>query len=216
MAPRVSEDPVPADSERREEAPSGFPGGGRGRSPVRAESLTELIEAKVKEVVEQTLKEKETRTKRLAIAVVSKGTIDAAYPALILASTASAMGMEAGVYFSFFGLNILKKRNQDALKLVPLGNPALPIPIPNIVAMLPGVTALATAMMKRDIKKKKIATVPELMQIAIESGVQLWPCQMAMDMFDIKKGDLIDGLPDPVGAATFLEYASHADVTLYV
>jgi peroxiredoxin family protein len=179
-------------------------------------SLTELIEAKVKEVVEQKLKERETRTKRLAIAVVSKGTIDAAYPALILASTASAMGMEVGVYFSFFGLNILKKGNTDKLKLVPLGNPALPIPMPNLVAMLPGVTALATAMMKRDIKKKKIATVPELMQIALESGVKLWPCQMAMDMFDIKKGDLIGGLPEPVGAATFLEFAGEADITLFI
>jgi peroxiredoxin family protein len=182
-------------------------------------SLTDLIESKVKEVVEQKLKEikeKETRPKRLAIAVVSKGTIDAAYPALILASTAAAMGMEAGVYFSFFGLNILKKGAQDKLLLEPFGNPALPMPMPKILAMLPGVTALATAMMKRDIKKKKIATVPELMQIAMESGVKLWPCQMAMDMFNIKREDLMDGLPDPVGAATFLEYAGEADITLFI
>lgn len=186
-------------------------------------SLTELIEAKVKEAVDLRLKElkdeekgKKTRPKRLAIAVVSKGTIDAAYPALILASTAASLNMEVGIYFSFFGLNILKKNSKDSLKLVPLGNPALPIPMPNIVAMLPGMTALATMMMKKDIKKKKIATVPELMQVAIESGVKLWPCQMAMDMFDIKRGDLIDGLPDPVGAATFLEYAGEADITLYI
>ena len=186
-------------------------------------SLTELIEAKVKEAVDRRLKElqkeekaKETRPKRLAIAVVSKGTIDAAYPALILASTAASLNMEVGVYFSFFGLNILKKSGQDSLKLVPLGNPALPIPMPNIVAMLPGMTALATMMMKKDIKKKKIASIPELMQVAIESGVKLWPCQMAMDMFDIKKTDLIDGLADPVGAATFLEYAGEADITLYI
>ncbi len=182
-------------------------------------SLTDLIEAKVEEAVDRRLKEakeKETGPKRLAIAVVSKGTIDAAYPALILATAAASLEMEVGVYFSFFGLNILKKGNQDSLKLVPLGNPALPIPIPNIVAMLPGVTALATMMMKRDIKKKKIATVPELMQIALESGVKLWPCQMAMDMFDIKREALIDGLPDPVGAATFLEYAAEADITLFI
>lgn len=182
-------------------------------------SLTDLIEAKVKEVVEQKLKaikEKETRTKRLAIAVVSKGTIDAAYPALILATTAASLDMEVGVYFSFCGLNILKKGSTDSLKLVPLGNPALPIPMPNIVAMLPGMTALATMMMKRDIKKKKIATVPELMQIAMETGVKLWPCSMAMGMFNIKKEDLIDGLPDPVGAATFLEFASEADITLFI
>ena len=188
-------------------------------------SLNDLIEAKVKELLDQRVeklveeklrKEKESRPKRLAIAVVSKGTIETAYAALILATTAAALDMEAGVYFSFFGLNILKKGNQDSLKVVPLGNPAMPVNMPNIVSVLPGMTALATMMMKREIKKKKIATIPELMQIAIESGVKLWPCQMAMDMFNLKKEDLIDGLPDPVGAATFLEYAGDADITLFI
>jgi peroxiredoxin family protein len=188
-------------------------------------SLNDLIEAKVKELLDQRVealveeklkKEKESRRKRLAIAVVSKGTIETAYSALILATTAAAMDMEAGLYFSFFGLNILKKGNQDSLKVVPLGNPAMPVSMPNIVSVLPGMTALATMMMKREIKKKKIASIPELMQIAIESGVKLWPCQMAMNMFDLKKEDLIDGLPDPVGAATFLEYAGEADITLFI
>ena len=188
-------------------------------------SLNDLIEAKVKEILDQRVealvaeklkKEKESRRKRLAIAVVSKGTIETAYAALILATTAAAMEMEVGVYFSFFGLNILKKGNQDSLKVVPLGNPAMPVAMPNIVSVLPGMTALATLMMKREIKKKKIATIPELMQIALETGVKLWPCQMAMDMFNLKKDDLIDGLPDPVGAATFLEYAGEADITLFI
>jgi len=173
--------------------------------------LNELIEAKLKAV-----KEKETEQKRLAIAVVSKGTIDTAYPALILATAAAALDMECGVYFSFFGLNILKKANQDGLKIVPLGNPAMPIPLPNILAILPGVSAFATWFMKRQIKQKKIASIPELMAIAKESGVKLWPCQMAMDMFDIKREDLIDGLQEPVGAATFLEFAADADITLFI
>ncbi|HUK55212.1 MAG TPA: DsrE/DsrF/DrsH-like family protein [Nitrospiria bacterium] len=188
-------------------------------------SLNDLIEAKVREIVDQRVgtlveeklkKEKESRRKRLAIAVVSKGTIETAYAALILATTAAALDMEVGVYFSFFGLNILKKGNQDSLKVVPLGNPAMPVAMPNIVSVLPGMTALATLMMKREIKKKKIATIPDLMQIALETGVKLWPCQMAMDMFNLKKEDLIDGLPDPVGAATFLEYAGEADITLFI
>jgi peroxiredoxin family protein len=173
--------------------------------------LNELIEAKLK-----IAKEKETKQKRLAIAVVSKGTIDAAYPALILSTAGAALDMECGVYFSFFGLNILKKANQDNLKVVPLGNPAMPVPLPNVVAMLPGVSAFATWFMKRQIKQKKIASVPELMEIAKESGVKLWPCQMAMDMFGIKRADLIDGLQEPVGAATFLEFAADADITLFI
>ncbi|MBI3596040.1 MAG: DsrE/DsrF/DrsH-like family protein [Nitrospirae bacterium] len=194
-------------------------------STILDKSLNDLIEAKVKEILDQRVealvaeklkKEKDSRRKRLAIAVVSKGTFEAAYAALILATTAAAMDMEVGVYFSFFGLNILKKGNQDSLKVVPLGNPAMPVAMPNIVSVLPGMTAFATLMMKREIKKKKIATVPELMQIALETGVKLWPCQMAMDMFNLKKEDLIDGLPDPVGAATFLEYAGEADITLFI
>jgi len=188
-------------------------------------SLNDLIEAKVKELLDRRVealveeklkKEKENRQKRLAIAVVSKGTIETAYSALILSTTAAALDMEVGVYFSFFGLNILKKGNQDNLKVVPLGNPAMPVNMPNLVSVLPGMTALATMMMKRAIKKKKIATIPELMKIAIESGVKLWPCQMAMSMFDLKKEDLIEGLPDPVGAATFLEFAGEADITLFI
>ena len=189
--------------------------------------LNELIEAKVNEIVERRLEtlveqrltsltKKETKRKRLAIAVVSRGTIDAAYAALILATTGAALEMEVGVYFSFFGLNILKKGNQDALKVIPLGNPAMPVNMPNIVSVLPGMTALATMMMKRTIKEKKIATVPELMEAALESGVTLWPCQMAMEMFGIKKEELIDGLPAPVGAATFLEFAADADITLFI
>jgi len=181
--------------------------------------LNELIEARVNELVDRRLAEqtaKKSRTKRLAIAVVSRGTIDAAYAALILATTGAALDMEVGVYFSFFGLNILKKGNQDHLQVVPLGNPAMPVTMPNIISMLPGMTALATMMMKQTIKQKKIATVPELMDAALESGVKLWPCQMAMEMFDIKRSDLIDGLPDPVGAATFLEFAGDADITLFI
>ena len=189
--------------------------------------LNELIEARVSELVEQRLEtlvderlallmKKEVKQKRMAIACVSRGTIDAAYATLILATTGAALDMEVGVYFSFFGLNVLKKENRDGLKVVPLGNPAMPVTMPNIVSMLPGMTDLATLMMKRTIKKKNIASIPELMDAAIESGVKLWPCQMAMNMFDIERADLIDGLPDPVGATTFLEFACDANITLFI
>jgi len=196
-------------------------------STVAETSLNELIEAKVEAVLDQRLqtlveeklqrlRKKESRPKRVAIAMVSRGTLDAAYPAFILATAAAAMGMECGIYFSFFGLNILKKKTQARLKLVPVGNPALPLPVPNLIGVLPGMTALATFLVKLTIRKKKIATVPELLQIALDSGVWLWPCQMAMDMFAIKREDLLDGLPEPVGAATFLAFAADADITLFI
>ena len=133
-----------------------------------------------------------------------------------LATTAAALDMEVGVFFTFFGLHILKKKGLENLKFVPVGNPAMPMPMPNLLGALPGMTGLATLMMKQTIKQKHIASIPELMAIAQESGVKLWPCQMTMDMMDIKPDDLIDGIEEPVGAATFLEYASHADITLYV
>ncbi len=193
--------------------------------PTTDKALNDLVEAKVQEILDKRLdalveekfqKALKTKPKRMAIAVVSKGTIEAAYSALILATAAAAMEIETGLYFSFFGLNILKKKNQDSLQVIPLGNPAMPVTMPNIISVLPGMTAFATMMMKKTIKKKKIATVPELMEIAIESGVKLWPCQMAMDMFDIKREDLIDGLAEPVGAASFLEYSAEADITLFI
>ncbi len=179
--------------------------------------LAERIEAMVeKKVAEALAKEKENRPKRIAIVLASKGTLDGTYPPLILATTAISLGMEAGIFFTFFGLHVLKKGALDNLKFVPLGNPATPMPMPNIITMLPGMTAMATLMMKQTIKKKQIATVSELWEIAKESGVRLMPCQMTMDMFGLKKEDLVEGLEEPVGAATFLDYASEADITLFM
>ncbi len=197
---------------------------------VTPQELDQMVTAKVKEMAEHRLEQmvreqvqavldaeaqKTARPKRVAI-VSSKGTLDAAYPPLILATTAAALDMETAVFFTFFGLHILKKKGLDHLKFVPVANPAMPMPMPNLLGALPGMTGLATLMMKQTIKHKHIASIPELMELAKESGVKLWPCQMTMDMMDIKREDLIDGLEDPVGAATFLEFASHADITLYV
>ena len=197
---------------------------------VTPQELDQMVAAKVKELAEHRLEQmvreqvraaldaearKSSRPKRVAI-VSSKGTLDAAYPPLILATTAAALDMEVGVFFTFFGLHILKKKGLENLKFVPVANPAMPMPMPNLLGALPGMTGLATLMMKQTIKQKNIASIPELMDVAKESGVKLWPCQMTMDMMDIKWSDLIDGLEEPVGAATFLEFASHAEITLYV
>jgi peroxiredoxin family protein len=149
--------------------------------------LEELVREQVKAVLEA--EARKTRPKRIAI-VASKGTLDAAYPPLILATTAAALDMEAGIFFTFFGLQIVKKRGLDNLKFVPVANPAMPMPMPNLLGALPGMTGLATLMMKQTIKQKHIASIPELMDLAKECGVKLWPCQMTMDMMDIKREDL--------------------------
>jgi peroxiredoxin family protein len=155
--------------------------------------------------------------KRLAI-ISAHGTMDEAYPPLILATAAAAMDMEAAIFFTFYGLEILKKGNADKLKVSPIANPAMPQPIPgisvpNILGMLPGMTAVATGMMNSWMKKAKVAKLSELLEIAVESGVRIIACQMTMDVMGIKKEDLIDNI-EIGGAATFLEYASDNAITL--
>lgn len=149
---------------------------------------------------------------RLAI-IATQGTLVAAYPPLILATSAVAMDMEAGIYFTFFGLEIIKKGKADHLQVAPIANPAMPMPIPNIVGMLPGMTAMATSMMGGMMRKAKVATISDLLKVAMETGVRLIGCQMTMDVMGVRKEDLIDGI-EIGGAASFLEYASHNAIAL--
>lgn len=152
--------------------------------------------------------------KKLAI-IASKGTLDGAYPPFLLASTAAALGFEAKIFFTFYGLQLLNKELN--LKVSPLGNPAMPMPVtvPSIVQVLPGLEGFVTWMMKRKLKNKGVASVEELRQICIESGVELIACQMTVDLFDFKHEDFVEGISSG-GAATFLEFASEADITLYI
>jgi peroxiredoxin family protein len=156
-------------------------------------------------------------TKRLAI-IALHGTLDAAYPPLILATAAAAMDMEAAIFFTFYGLEIIKKGNADKLQVSPIANPAMPQPIPgisvpNILGLLPGMTAVATGMMNSWMKKANVARLSELLEMAVESGVRIIACQMSMDVMGIKKEDLIDGV-EVGGAATFLEFASENAIAL--
>lgn len=153
-------------------------------------------------------------TKKIAI-IASKGTLDGAYPPFLLASTAAALGFEAKIFFTFYGLQLLKK--ELSLKVSPLGNPAMPmpVPVPSIIQVIPGLEWFATWMMKRKLKKKGVASIEELREICVESGVELISCQMTADLFEIKTEEMIDGISCG-GAAMFLEFASDADITLYI
>lgn len=153
--------------------------------------------------------------KKLAL-IASKGTLDWAYPPFILASTATALDYEVSIFFTFYGLTLLKKDVSD-LKVSPLGNPAMPmpLPIPNLVQALPGMESMATMMMKQKIADKGVASIQELREICLESGVKLIACQMTMDLFDFKREEFIDGI-EIGGAATFFEFAGEADVSLFI
>ncbi len=152
--------------------------------------------------------------------IVTKGTLDWAYPPFILGTTAAAMGVDVTMFFTFYGLSLLKKKLD--LQISPLGNPAMKMPMmgmhmtmPNIVAMLPGVDAGASLMMKNMIKKKGVASIEELREAAIESEVKLIACQMTMDLFEFKTEDMIDNL-SLGGAATYMAQALKSDINLFI
>jgi peroxiredoxin family protein len=149
---------------------------------------------------------------RLAI-IAAHGSLDAAYPPLILATAAVAMDMEAAIFFTFYGLEILKKGKADHLQVAPIANPAMPMPVPNIVGVLPGMTAVATNMMHDWMQHAHVSRLSELLNTAQETGVRLIACQMTMDVMNIKQEDLIDGV-EIGGAATFLAYASENAIAL--
>jgi peroxiredoxin family protein len=155
--------------------------------------------------------------KRMAI-ISTHGTLDAGYPPLILATAAVAMDMEVAIFFTFYGLEIIKKGNADKLQVSPIANPAMPQPfpgisVPNIIGVLPGMTAVATNMMNGWMKKANVAKLSELLEIAVESGVRIIACQMSMDVMGIKKEDLIDGV-EVAGAAAFIEFAADDAIAL--
>lgn len=154
----------------------------------------------------------EEKTKRIAI-IALHGSLDMAYPPLILASTAIAMDMSAAIFFTFYGLDIIHKRKHKSLGVAPLANPAAPMPVPNIIGAMPGMTAIATAMMKSWMGKQNVATIPRLLEMCIQGGVKMIGCQMTMDVMGVKKEDLIDGV-EIGGAATFLDYAADSDISL--
>lgn len=154
---------------------------------------------------------------RKACFIASKGTLDWAYPPLILATTAAAAGLEAAIFFTFYGLNIIRKDFDARLRISPVANPAMPMPVhmPDIVTALPGMTSMATRMMKSRFREKGVAGIGELLDAARESGVRLIACQMTMDVFGYRQEDFVEGV-EFGGAAAFLSEARKAHVTLFI
>jgi len=153
--------------------------------------------------------------KKMAI-IATKGALDMAYPPLILASTAAALGWEVQIFFTFYGLQLLRK-DLNGIAISPLANPAMPMPVPMpvIVQMLPGMESMATMMMKAKMKKKGVASLEELRSVCIESEVKFIACQMTVDLFDFEKKDFINGI-EYGGAATFMKFAGETDVCLFI
>jgi peroxiredoxin family protein len=175
----------------------------------------EQVRQIVREEVERAMK-KDPAARRACI-IASKGTLDWAYPPLILSTAAAAAGMSAAVFFTFYGLNIIRKDFDRVLKVSPVGNPAMPMPIAmaDIFTAMPGMKGMATGMMKSMFRKKGMASVRELLDVARESEVRLIACQMTMDVFGMTADQFIEGV-EFGGAAAFLSEARKAHVTLFI
>ena len=153
-------------------------------------------------------------SKKMAI-IATKGALDMAYPPFILASTAAALGWEVQIFFTFYGLQLLRK-SLKGIKISPLANPAMPMPpMPVLLKMMPSMEAMATKMMKAKMKKKGVASLEELRALCIEADVKFIACQMTVDLFDFKKSDFIEGI-EYGGAATFMKFAGETDVCLFI
>jgi len=182
---------------------------------LKSEELERIVRERVDAYLKEKEAEKEQKIPRLAI-IATKGTLDMAYPPLILATTAAALGWDVGIFFTFYGLNIIHKEKSKHLQVAPVGNPAMPIPVPNIVGMLPGMTAMGTTVMKRMFDSHHVATIDELLEMTVDSGVKMWPCGMTLEVFGYKQDDFIDGVQEVCGAAYFIGYAQDADVSLFI
>ena len=157
-------------------------------------------------------------TKKLAI-IATKGSLDWAYPPFILSSTAAAIGYEVEIFFTFYGLQLLRKKLD--LQVTPLGNPGMPMPLgmdkwfPVLGTALPGMQSVMTMMMKKKMADKGVAGLEELRELCQEAEVKLIACQMTVDLFDMDSADFIDGI-EYAGAARFFEFAGESDICLYI
>jgi len=203
------------------------------REPARSDSLLSAHGAELDrwfdERLARNLQEREAaRTPSMAI-IATKGTMDWAYPPFILASTAAALGWDVSVFFTFYGLALLKKELD--LEVSPLGNPAMPMKMPVgpkwfqgvnwnlpnlLMAGVPGFEKVATSLMKKTISNCGVATIEELRGVCIEAGVNLVVCQMTVDLFGYRREDFIPEVKEYIGAATFLPIAQQADVSLFI
>ena len=203
-------------------------------STLDSATLDRLVRERVDAILDERLEAKlaalrESRPGSMTI-IATKGTLDWAYPPFILASTAAALGWNVAVFFTFYGLELLKK-DLSGLRVSPLGNPAMPMKmpfgpdwfrgirwnIPNIMQSdVPGFEAFATSMMKKTIHNKGVADIAELRSACIEADVKLIGCQMTVDLFGYDPKDFVPEVKEYVGAATFLPMARDADVSLFI
>ncbi|HEX6328213.1 MAG TPA: DsrE/DsrF/DrsH-like family protein [Jiangellaceae bacterium] len=184
-----------------------------------AAEITPLTEADVRRIVNEEVTKAfaNNPASRRAAIIASKGTLDWAYPPLILANAAAAAGMQVSMFFTFYGLNIIHRDFEKKLKVDPVGNPAMPMPVPmpDLITGMPGMVTMASKMMRSRFKKNNVATIRTLLDSARELEVRLIACQMTVDVFDYAPEEFIDGI-EFGGAAAFMSEARRSEVNLFI
>lgn len=157
----------------------------------------------------------EKPVRKLSI-IASKGSLDMAYPPLILANAARMSGVEVNVFFTFWGLDIITKKKMDHLNVAVVGNPSMhpSFHIPTLVGVIPGMSAMASWMMRKEIAKLDFPPVGEFVQLIQDAGANLYGCKMSMDMMKLTEKDLVDGAK-VLGAMEFIDM-SEGGQTLFV
>jgi len=183
--------------------------GGPSQTRAELEARVEELESRLSDVEADTVDDSD----KMSI-IATKGTLDMAYPPLILASTAAAFGYDVTVFHTFWGLDILHEERSKNLKLSSVGNPNMPVP--NVVGALPGMDRVTTSMMERKIDDNDTATIEELIETSLDMGVEFQACQMTIDLMDYDDEDFYDGVTTGVGAATAIQDMAEADIQLLV
>jgi peroxiredoxin family protein len=174
------------------------------------------VEARIEELESELadLKAEVDGGQKKMVMIATKGTLDMAYPPLILASTAAAFDWDVTVFHTFWGLDILHEKRSRNLKLSSVGNPNMPVP--NVLAALPGMDRVTTMMMNRRIENNGTASIEELIDLCIDQGVELQACQMTTELMDYDTADFYEGVTTDVGAAAALSEMADADIQLLV
>jgi peroxiredoxin family protein len=165
--------------------------------------MTELLE-------QQMMAPSQPETIEKVAIVISKGSLEGIYPGLIMANGARMEGIEADLFFTFFGLDAIRKDRYDMIKVATVGNPGMHLP--TLVGAIPGFSALATRMMKRQMEKIDIPPIPEFIELVADSGARLYACKASVDMFGLAIDDFAPQVEDIISVGEFYEKAAGGQI----
>jgi peroxiredoxin family protein len=188
------------------------------KAPIKPKTKTAAkpaAKAAVKKAVTRMPIKATAKAPRKLCIIASKGSLDMAYPPLILANAARMSGIETHVFFTFWGLDMINKKKMNKLNVAVVGNPSMHpwFHIPTLLGIIPGMSAAASWMMRGEIKKLDFPPVGEFVELLVDAGAHLYGCKMSMDMMKLTKDDLVDGA-EVLGAMEFMDLSEGGQIIL--